>query len=458
MAGGGRINGTRLNPAVFGMADYTLRRTDVNAAVERAKKLARPDILDARLGDPTVFGLGPFAGYRLHVERAMRDPKAWSYTDSRGLGELREILAAGNPEFGMNGYSIPSDNVFIGPGVSGVARALFTALMNNGDEVAIPKWSYIIYFAEAALSRAKVANVRLTESGQVDLNHLEDSINHNTKAVFITTVGNPLGVAISHESFARVLEIVNQKEREFNHPIWLVFDTIYENFRSDSESIDPIGKVAGGGRLGPTVDFYSISKTIAAPGARLGWMRIANGTEFKQETEEFIESLARLYQPTLGMAPVVFQMGLARLYQELQGSSSKRRAFDEFRMRMKMISVGRVRDFIRKASGVEGIVFPNCCYDGCGVNPDSIHSWYALIAVDKSILPRNGVSQSRQLADFLIDNPGSPILFTTPGDSFLANDLRGAEQEFMRAVVLSERIDEMVESVRRFVESKRKVK
>jgi aspartate/methionine/tyrosine aminotransferase len=400
--------------------------------------------------------MGPFRRYTGHVADAMKDPQAWSYTDSRGLGELREVLAVGNPEFGKNGYSIPSDNVFIGPGVSGVARALFTAMINKGDEVAIPEWSYIIYFAEAALSRAKVANVKLTETGQVDLMHLEESIKPNTKAVFITTVGNPLGVAISHESFAEVLNIVNRKEREFNHPIWLVFDTIYENFRSGSESIDPIGKVLDLGRLGPTIDFYSISKTIAAPGARTGWMRIAKGTEFRDETAEFIESLARLYQPTLGMAPTVFQMGLARLYQELEGSSSKRRAFDDFRMRMKMVSIGRVRDFIEKAAKIEGVVFPDCCYSGYDVNPDSIHSWYALIAVDKSILPRGGVSQSRQMADFLIDNPGSPIIFTTPGDSFLASDLRGQEQEFMRVVVLSERIDEMVESVRRFVENKRK--
>ncbi len=456
MGRGSPVNGTRLNPAVFGMADYTLRRTDVNSAVERAKNLAKPDIIDARLGDPTVFGLGPFSRYPLHVERAMKDPKAWSYTDSRGLGELREVLAVGNPEFGRNGYSVPTDNVFIGPGVSGVARALFTVLINKGDEVAIPKWSYIIYFAEAALSSAKVANVRLTETGQVDLNHLKDSIKPNTKAIFITTVGNPLGVAISHGSFAQVLDLVNQKERKFNHPIWLVFDTIYENFRSGSEPIDPISRVLEHGRLGPTVDFYSISKTIAAPGARIGWMRIAEGTEFQKETEDFIEGLARLYQPTLGMAPVIFQMGLARLYQEILDSSSKRRGFDDFRMKMKMVSIGRTRDFIEQASGIEGVVFPRCYYDGIGVEPNMIHSWYALIGVDKAILPRNGISQSRELADFLIDNPGSPILFTTPGDSFLASDLRGQEQEFMRLVVLSKRTSEMAESVSRFVESKRK--
>ena len=453
---GRAINGTRLNPAVFGMADYTLRRTDVNAAIERAKKLAKPDVIDARLGDPSVFGLGPYGRYAAHVAQAMRNPKAWSYTDSRGLGELREVLAQGNPEFGKNGYSISSDNVFIGPGISGVARSLFTAMINKGDEVAIPEWSYIIYFAEAALSQAKVANVRLTQTGQVDLDHLEDSIGPKTKAVFITTVGNPLGVAISHESFERVAEIVNRKEREFNHPIWLVCDTIYENFRTLSEPIDPIEKVLDGSRLGPTVDFYSISKTIAAPAARLGWMRIAEGSDFKEETAEFIESLARLYQPTLGMAPAAFQLGLANLYQEIAGSSPKRKAFDDFRLRIKMQALGRTREFIRRASRIEGVVFPECYHDGQEVDPNIIQSWYVLVAGDKSILPRNGISQSRQMADFLIDNPGSPIVFTTPGDSFLASDLRGQEQEFMRVVVLSERVEEMVESVSRFVESKRK--
>lgn len=456
MGRGRAINGTRLNPAVFGMADYTLRRTDVNAAIERAKKLAKPDMIDARLGDPSVFGLGPYGRYTGHVSEALRSPKAWSYADSRGLGELREVLAQGNPEFGKNGYSIPADNVFIGPGVSGVARALFTALVNSGDEVAIPQWSYIIYFAEAALSRARVANVRLTQEGQVDLNHLEDCIKPNTKAVFITTVGNPLGVAISHESFAKVIELVNKKEREFNHPIWLVFDTIYENFRTSGEPIDPIGKVSDGSRLGPTVDFYSISKTIAAPAARLGWMRIAPGSDFAEETAQFIESLARLYQPTLGMAPAAFQLGLANLYQEMATSSSKRRTFDDFRLRIKMRALERTREFIGRVSEIEGVVFPECYYRNGNVDPDRIQTWYVLVGGDKAILPRDKVSQSRQLADFLIDSPGSPILFTTPGDSFLASDLRGKEQEFMRVVALSRRVEEMAESVGRFIESKRK--
>jgi aspartate aminotransferase len=437
------------------MADYTLRRTDVNRAVDRARSLGRRNIIDARLGDPTVFKLGPFPRYRVQLEHAICDPKSFSYTESSGLPQLREVLASGSVEFGENGYVLPIDNVFVGSGVSGVARTLFTAIINKGDEIAIPEWSYIIYFAEAALRGAKVANVRLTESGQVDLEHLESSINRNTKAVFITTVGNPLGVAISHESFTEVLNIVNRREREFNHPIWLVFDTIYENYRSGSPSIDPIGKVLNHGRFGPTVEFYSISKTIAAPGARLGWMRIAEGTDFKEETGEFLEALARLYQPALGKAPVVFQMALAGLYKELDGDKGRRGDFDRYRAEIKEASLGRVRRFITGLSDIDGVVFPRCYYNGSGVDPTTMHSFYVLFGVDSEISPRNGTSQARELADFLIGQEDLPIVFTTPGDSFLASNLRGQRQEFVRAVALSDRTPEMVEGIRRFVQSKK---
>ena len=445
---------TRLNQAVFGMGDYTLRRTDVNDASERAGKLGRKTV-DARLGDPTVFGLKTYPRYTALVEEALRDPRSLSYGDARGVNDLREILGRGNVEFGRDGYAISPERIFIGSGISGVTRSLFTAITNKGDEVVIPKWSYIIYFAEAALSEAKVVNVRLAERGEVDLNSLRDSITKNTKAIFVTTVGNPLGVAMRMETFSEIIRIVNAKERVFNHPIYLVADTIYEGFRTGSPCIDPIALSIKEGRLGPTIELYSISKLISAPGARIGWMRIYhNNEDFKDEVDDFVESLARLFQPTLGATATPFQSALAKLYSGLS-QQGLRNEFEDFKTTRRIEAIGRTRKLLDALSEIDGLVFPEYYYNEGRIDCNSLNSFYVLFGVDKSLRPRAIFSQARELADFLLETEGYPVLLATPGDSFLASELRGKEQEFMRVVALFENSAEVVQGIKMFVESKR---
>jgi aspartate/methionine/tyrosine aminotransferase len=448
--------GSRLNHSVFKMADYTLRRTDVSDAADRARRMGRP-IADARLGDLTVFGMAPYPRYVELVGEAIGDPKSWSYGDARGIEGLREILGHGNIETGKGGYTIPPDRVFLGPGVSGISRSLFSAMINRsaGDEVVIPEWSYIIYFAEAALSGAGVVNVPLTQSGEVDVERLHASISERTKAIFITTVGNPLGIAMRRETFADVIAAVNAREREFNHPIYLVADTMYECFRTVPNPIDPIASSIESGRIGPTIELYSISKMIGAPGARLGWMRLYHGGDFGGEIDAFVELMSRLLQPSLGSNSVAFQLALQRLYGELS-ETDKRMHFDMFRRQRRTEVINRVRTFLEALAGVDGIVFPECYYRQGRPVPGVLHSFYVMFGVDKALQPRGAVSQARELADFLMDRqPALPVLLATPADNFLENGLRGREQEFMRVVALFGRMDGIVEGVRRFVESKR---
>src|SRR5512143_744209 len=213
-----------LNNAVFAMGDYTLRRTDVNDAADSAHSLRR-GVIDSRLGDPTVFGFAPYPRYMALLEEVIREPRGWSYTDARGLPELREALGKGNPETGNGRYTVHPDNVVVGCGISGVARSLLGTMIGSGDEVVIPAWSYILYFAEAALARAKVVDAPLAGNGEPDIDALSATINSRTKAVFITTVGNPLGVAMRKETFCELISAINRKEREYNHPIYLVADT-----------------------------------------------------------------------------------------------------------------------------------------------------------------------------------------------------------------------------------------
>ena len=446
----------RLNPRVFELTHYTLRETDVNPTAEEARKREKR-IIDARLGDPVRFGLWTYPRYRRYVVEAWDDPKCYMYGDACGLRELRDVLAAGNVEFGKKGYALPPHHVFVGSGISGVARGLLTTLINpaNGDEVLIPKWSYIIYLAESALSGAIVKNVDLTPEGIVDLNKLQESISDKTKAVFITTVGNPLGVAMSHSIFGEIIDIVNRKEREFNHPIYLIADTIYEDFRL-GEPLDPVQLSIQHGRIGPTIELYSISKMISAPGLRLGWMRVYHNEDgFPDDVHAFCEGFAIGRQPSLGPASTASQLALYKLYNEFD-NPERRKEFDDFRDERRVIVRQRVQEALAELSHIDGVVFPQYYYSGDTLNLDVLNSFYILFGVDHNICPRGELSQARRMADFLVEN-SHMVLLATPGDHFLAHVYRGhaQKQEYMRIVALSDEPRTVADAVRKYVESLR---
>jgi aspartate/methionine/tyrosine aminotransferase len=445
----------QLNPRVFELDFYTLRETDVNPIADNAKNAGK-SIIDARLGDPIAFRLWTYNRYKQLVQEAWDDPKNYGYSAAVGVPELRRLLAHGNVEFGTTGYSLEAKDVFIGSGISGVARGLFSTIINpvNGDEVVIPKWSYIIYLAEAALSGAKVSNVDLDATGIVDLGALKDSINRKTKAVFITTVGNPLGVAMSPKTFGQIVEILNDKEREFNHPIYLITDIIYEGFRA-AAPLDPILISKEKGRLGPTIELYSISKLISAPGMRLGWMRVYhNGEAFTNVMREFYGGFSMCRQPSLGPAATASQLALYKLYSEFD-IAERRQQFCTFQTDRVRETRKRVHTTLMALSEIPEIVFPKYYYtdNGSVPNPDTLNSFYILFGIDHALCPRGELSQARRMAEYLMETSHSVVL-ATPGDSFLAHEYRGhkQKQELMRIVALYEDPYRVVESVQKYVD------
>jgi len=444
-------NGSRLNSAIERMGPYTLRANDVVPALGRAAGLGRERIIDARLGDPIAFGLHPYPPLVDKVVSVMREERSWRYNfESRGVRELRELLGRGNPEFGSGGYTIPAERVVLGPGISGVSRALMQSIIDPeaGDQVVIPHWSYIIYFAEAALARAQVVDTPLCKDGQVDLEALEGDIGPRTKAVFITTVGNPLGVAMAPHTLRKVIRMVGRAEERYGNMICLITDSIYEGFREEGP-MDPIAIAEQEAREGPLIDLYSISKLLCAPGLRLGWLRLHHhGERFKDEVEALTQSLAGIVQPSLCSNSTGMQLALLSLYSDLAGG--RREGFDSFVADRAQTIRRRVHGLARALSRIEGIVFPECYYEGGALSLRALNSFYVLFGLEKGALPRGENSQARSLADHTIDNGPGPVILTTPGDSFLSMGLRGGEQEFSRAVALFEDHQEAARMIERW--------
>jgi aspartate/methionine/tyrosine aminotransferase len=447
-----------LNMTVFKLASHTLRENDVLPALGRAEAAGRL-VIPSQLGDPVKHGLYAYDPFMHYNAEEACDPKKLGYNDSCGYPPLRDVLSIGNVEFGTTGYHLPRERVIIEAGISGAVRSMMAVLITpgNGDEVVIPKWSYTLYLAEAELAEAKVKNVELDSRGIVDLDKLRDSINDKTKAVFITTMGNPLGVAISKETFREIVGIVNAKETHFKHPIYLVADIIYEGFRQGGP-IDPITLSMEAHRIGPTIELYSVSKLMASPGVRLGWMRIYHsGESFSDEVHAFTQACSILLQPGLGAASTPSQIALFRAYDELS-NTAKRERFNTYISGRRDEVRRRVHGIYDGLQQIDGIIFPDYYYDGSHkLDFAALNTFYILAGISPELITRGELSHARQMADYQIDHNAPSVVIAVPGDHFLADEWRGQGQEFFRIVALfDETRKAALESIRQFVDSLKK--
>ncbi len=440
------------NPKIKNMERYTLRETDVNPAAERAAKMCLP-VIEGRLGDATAFGLSrPKRLAELFRESC---EKNLGYAPARGLLSLREELAERHSEYGVD-----PDHIFVGAGISGVVRSIFDVLLVEGDEVAIPEYSYIVYLAESTRMGATIRNICLEDDGQIDVDHLKSKISENTKVVVLTTVGNPLGVAVRENVFTEVIRIINEKEREFGHPIYLIADTIYEKLRAKTTPLDPIAISCREGRVGPTIHVNSLSKLYVSPGERLGWAKVAWGNDFKDQQEQFLRFMVNVMQPTLGQVPTRIQWAFAQYLMERRTNQSAREEHERFIQDMSDEVHRRVLAFVNELVEIPGIVFPRYynAKNGSGYDFEPVHeSYYTLWGPDHALRRRGNLSLARELADFLIKKQMT-VLLGTPGDSFLEEGLRGRGQEYMRVVALfdDEKRAKAIEGIAAYMESLRK--
>ncbi len=74
---------------------------------------------------------------------------------------------------------------------------------------------------------------RIFETFQPDLMAFEKAINEKTKAVIVNTPNNPTGVIYHEETMKKMAEILEKKEKEIGHEIYLISDEPYRELVYD---------------------------------------------------------------------------------------------------------------------------------------------------------------------------------------------------------------------------------
>ena len=94
-------------------------------------------------------------------------------------------------------------------------------------------------------------------------------MNEKVMAVLINTPNNPSGVAYSTETIKKLAEILNEKQREYGHDIFLISDEPYREIVFEGADSPYVSKFYDN-----SVSCYSFSKSLSLPGERIGYLAV----------------------------------------------------------------------------------------------------------------------------------------------------------------------------------------
>jgi aspartate/methionine/tyrosine aminotransferase len=249
-------------------------------------------VLRLESGDPS-FDIPPHA--REAMEKALRDGLT-HYTPSTGIPSLREAIL--HKVITENGLEVPDANhiVVTNGGMNGL-YIIFRAILEPGDEVILPDpmWTEIAENIRLAGGMPVPVRLRENEGYTYSPDDIQAAITPKTRAIFVNTPHNPTGVVLDRSTLEAIAALAAR------HNLLLVSDEAYEHVIFDQNKHVSLGSLPAA--RGRTVSVFTLSKTYAMSGLRLGYVVTTD--------ELLLDRLKKLVRCTINGVNSVTQYGAA---------------------------------------------------------------------------------------------------------------------------------------------------
>ena len=249
-------------------------------------------VLRLESGDPS-FDIPLHA--REAMEKALRDGLT-HYTASTGIPPLRKAIF--QKVTWENGLNVPNeDHIVVTNGGMHGLYILFRALLEAGDEVILPDpmWTEIAENIRLSSGKPVPVVLRAERGYQYDPSGIEAAITPRTRAIFVNTPHNPTGAVATRETLEAIAALAEK------HDLLLVSDEAYEHVIFDGSRHVSLGSLPGA--RDRTLSVYSMSKTYAMSGLRLGYLVIND--------VHLLERIKKLVRCTINGVNSVAQYGAA---------------------------------------------------------------------------------------------------------------------------------------------------
>ena len=233
---------------------------------EQAKK--GETVYNFTIGSPSIDPPGIVRETMERYLNAVPAAKLFTYAPAAGYPAVREKIAGYLTK--THGVDYRAQDVLVTCGTSTCLAVLTRVLLSGGGRAMAfaPYFMDYKYYAEAVGSSLIECP---TEAGtfRLDLAAAERALAPDVQMLVVNTPNNPSGVVFSRESLTGLAALLERKQREYAHPIYLVADGPYRELIYDGLESVFLPELYKN-----TIDCYSFSKGMSLPGERVGFMAL----------------------------------------------------------------------------------------------------------------------------------------------------------------------------------------
>ncbi|MBQ3216819.1 MAG: pyridoxal phosphate-dependent aminotransferase [Oscillospiraceae bacterium] len=259
----------------------------VVAAQQRGIKIHALNIGQPDIQTPPAY-FEAIANYRADV---------LEYAPSPGMPELIEAV---RKYYSRLGVEFDSSDILITTGGSEALLMAMLCILDEGDEVIVPEPFYPNYHTFIRAAGGVICPLKTTaENGYryATREQIEPLICEKTRAIMVTSPGNPTGTVLSREELRLVADIARERE------LYLICDEVYREFIYDGGELTTAASFSDVEENLILID--SVSKRFSSCGARIG--------AFITRNKELMENAMKIAQARLSVA-TLDQVGAAALY------------------------------------------------------------------------------------------------------------------------------------------------
>lgn len=246
-------------------------------ATERGKEIGYENVFDFSLGNPSVPVPDEFNDTLIRLIKEKSTMELHGYSQSLGIPEVRQKIAESlNRRFGMD-YTC--EHIFMTAGAASAIAHAVRCITEPGDEVLTfaPCFSEYTQYINLSGAVLKVVPPN-TEDFQINFDAFSEMLTEKVMAVLVNTPNNPSGVAYSAETIKKLVEILEEKSKQYGHEIYIISDEPYREIIFDNKEIVYVSKY-----YDYTISCYSYSKSLSIPGERIGYVAINPKCPFAKE-------------------------------------------------------------------------------------------------------------------------------------------------------------------------------
>ena len=243
----------------------------------RKKIIGNDNVFDFSIGNPNVASPKEVKDNLMFLLDNVDPTFLHGYSSSSGHSFVKNAIASYlNDTFNTNESG---DYIYLTTGAAAGLSIVIHALLNKDDEVIIftPYWPEYKVFVDKA--HGKVISVNPDFNTFLpDFTDLENKITNKTKLVIINSPNNPTGVVYNEQTIKEISNILNEKQKEYGHDIFLLSDEPYRELIYTGVKYPFITNYYDN-----SIVVYSFSKSLSLPGERIGYILVGSKANNKDD-------------------------------------------------------------------------------------------------------------------------------------------------------------------------------